>query len=317
MTLAQTQSAENQSHPLAADVYASRQSPTADIRERHDPVVHSSEPPTQGLTAEQAQFYDQNGYLFIERLFSEAEVQRFREELDRMAASDEIRAMEEAITEPNSGAVRSIFRAHELSPLFARLCRDPRILHIAEYLLGDRTYIHQSRINFKPGFFGKEFYWHSDFETWHMEDGMPRMRALSVSISLTDNTEFNGPLIVIPESHRRYVVCIGETPEDHYKESLKRQEYGVPDPDSLTQLVDAGGMTSVKGAAGSVVFFDCNMMHGSNSNISPYPRSNVFYVYNSVENALVDPFCGLKPRPEFIAARRVEPLEAQPLESPG
>jgi ectoine hydroxylase len=29
----------------------------------------------------------------------------------------------------------------------------------------------------------------------------------------------------------------------------------------------------------------------------------VFFVYNSVENALTQPFCGLKPRPEHIAAR--------------
>ena len=53
---------------------------------------------------------------------------------------------------------------------------------IAEQILGSQVYIHQSRVNLKPGFKGKEFYWHSDFETWHIEDGMPRMRALSCSI---------------------------------------------------------------------------------------------------------------------------------------
>ena len=61
-----------------------------------------------------------------------------------------------------------------------------------------------------------------------------------------------------------------------------------------------------------MVFFDCNTMHGSNSNISPFARSNVFFVYNSVENALTRPYCGLKPRPEHIAARAsfeaIEPL---------
>src|SRR3546814_10756649 len=44
-----------------------------------------------------------------------------------------------------------------------------------------------SRLNYKPGFKGKEFYWHSDFETWHVEDGMPQMRALSMSILLAEN----------------------------------------------------------------------------------------------------------------------------------
>lgn len=63
----------------------------------------------------------------------------------------------------------------------------PRLLDIAQFLLDDEVYIHQSRLNYKPGFRGKEFYWHSDFETWHVEDGMPRLRALSISITLTEN----------------------------------------------------------------------------------------------------------------------------------
>ncbi|KAG0905922.1 hypothetical protein G6F65_023316 [Rhizopus arrhizus] len=65
--------------------------------------------------------------------------------------------------------------------------------------------------------------------------------------------------------------------------------------------------------AGSVVFFDCNTMHGSNSNISPWPRANVFMVYNSMENTLNPPKYGLTPRPEHIATRKgfkaVTPLD--------
>ncbi|HAW29150.1 MAG TPA: ectoine hydroxylase, partial [Planctomycetaceae bacterium] len=49
--------------------------------------------------------------------------------------------------------------------------------------------------------------------------------------------------------------------------------------------------------------FDCNTMHGSNGNITPYPRSNLFFVYNSIWNQLANPFCNQKPRPEFIASR--------------
>src|SRR5690606_14002734 len=142
---------------------------------------------------------------------------------------------------------------------------------------------HQSRVNFKPAFVGKEFYWHSDFETWHVEDGLPRMRALSISINLTDSTDLNGPLMVIPGSRRSFVACVGETPENHYQESLRRQQYGVPDPRVLTELAQTGIVTA-KGKAGSVVLFDCNAMHGSNSNITPFPRCSLFIVYNSVEN---------------------------------
>ncbi len=80
-------------------------------------------------------------------------------------------------------------------------------------------------------------------------------------------------------------------------------EVGVPDDASLRKLVEAGGIAAPTGPAGSVTFFDCNLMHGSNSNITPLPRSNVFVVYNSVHNRPVQPFCGLAPRPNFIAER--------------
>src|SRR3546814_19518215 len=73
---------------------------------------------------------------------------------------------------------------------------------------------------------------------------MPRMRALSISVTLTDNLETNGPLMVMPGSHRTFVACVGATPEDHYKSQLKPQDYGVPDDESLTRLAPARGLSS-------------------------------------------------------------------------
>src|SRR3546814_17628662 len=97
---------------------------------------------------------------------------------------------------------------------------------------------------------------------------MPLLRALSISVTLTDNCAPNGPLMVIPGSHRRFLSCVGETPDDHYKKSLKQQDVGVPDDESLTRLVAEGGIVTTTGKAGSVVLFDCNLMHGSNGNIT-------------------------------------------------
>jgi ectoine hydroxylase len=77
----------------------------------------------------------------------------------------------------------------------------------------------------------------------------------------------------------------------------------VPDPENLTELIEALGVIAPTGLAGSVTLFECNTMHGSNSNITPFPRSNIFVVYNSLENKLLEPFCGLVSRPNFIAER--------------
>jgi ectoine hydroxylase len=294
------------------DPYESRRGRTPEIGRRLDPVVHAGKADRGPLTRAQITHYDHTGYLEIDNLFSATELRTLQAELDRLRAAPDGIDRATLITEPGGDELRSIFAIHEQSTLFARLASDERLANIARYLLGDEVYIHQSRLNYKPGFFGKEFYWHSDFETWHIEDGMPRMRALSMSLALTENTPYNGPLMVIPGSHRHYARCVGETPDDHYKQSLRKQEYGVPDPGSLQKLYEEGGIVAPTGSAGKLVLFDCNLMHGSNSNISPLPRSNVFLVYNAVDNRLATPFGGKPPRPEFIATRKtfkpIEPL---------
>lgn len=287
----------------ADDRYPSRVADKPARLNRKDPVVYSEWTPESPLTKEQSDFYEQNGYIFLENFFNETELSIWREELARLQESYRDQEAAHVIREPAGKEVRSIFAVHAQNDIFKSLAKHPKLLAITQYLLGSETYIHQSRINYKPGFTGKEFYWHSDFETWHVEDGMPLMRALSCSIALTDNHPYNGPLMVIPGSHKSFISCVGRTPEQHFKESLRKQEYGVPDPDSLAKLADEGGIQMPVGKAGSVLLFDCNLMHGSSSNISPYPRSNVFMVYNSVANKLREPYSGQQPRPGYIATR--------------
>lgn len=296
----------------AADRYRSRHAAQPSITDRLDPVVYGRAE-TGPLDAGQLGFYQDNGYLSIDQLFGPTELADCLTELQRLRSDDKAKDAPEAVIEPESRELRSIFAVHHSSAVLRALCHHPRVVAIARQLLGSEVYIHQSRINYKNGFRGKEFFWHSDFETWHVEDGVPAMRMVSCSISLTPNTEHNGPLMLIPGSHHRFVSCVGATPEDNYRASLKRQEVGVPDDTSLTQLVHEFGIASPLGATGSVTFFECNTMHGSNSNITPLPRSNVFVVYNSVENTPVAPFCGLAPRPNFIAERQ----DFTPLTLPG
>ncbi|WP_291013565.1 ectoine hydroxylase [Hydrogenophaga sp.] len=298
--------------PTAADRYPSRIAPEPRISDRLDPVVHGNAD-AGPLSASQLRYFEDNGYLNDHTLFSEAELVGYQTELQRLRSDPQVKTAAEAVIEPQSLELRSLFAVHRSSDVLRQLCHHPRLVAIARQLLGSEVYIHQSRINYKNGFRGKEFFWHSDFETWHVEDGMPAMRALSCSISLTPNTEHNGPLMLMPGSHHRFVSCVGATPDNHYRESLRRQEVGVPDDEGLRQLAHEFGIASPKGLAGSVTFFDCNTMHGSNSNITPMPRSNVFVVYNSVHNTPVNPFCGLAPRPNFIAERKdFRPLSLNP-----
>ncbi|MBX7470151.1 MULTISPECIES: ectoine hydroxylase [unclassified Streptomyces] len=283
----------------AQDLYPTRGSAEV-ITPRQDPVVWG---PSAGLES-----FEQDGFLAIEDLLSDDEVALYRSELERLIADPSVRADERSIIEPQSQSVRSVFEVHRISEIFARLVRDERVVGTARRILGSDVYVHQSRINVKPGFGASGFYWHSDFETWHAEDGLPRMRTVSVSIALTENHDTNGGLMIMPGSHLDFLGCEGATPKDNYKKSLQMQDAGTPSDEALTKMADRHGIKLFTGRAGSATWFDCNAMHGSGDNITPFPRSNVFIVFNSVENAAEEPFAAPIRRPEFIGARDFTPV---------
>jgi ectoine hydroxylase len=289
------------------DRYPTRLQHATEPIDRTEPTVWSAS--TDGpIDAATLASHETKGYSFIENLLSPAEVRAYWEELQRLSADDAIKNNERTIVEKESNEVRSIFEVHLISELIAELVRDPRVLDRARQILGSEVYVHQSRVNYMPGFKGKGFYWHSDFETWHAEDGMPLPRAVSISIALTENYPFNGGLMVMPGSQRTFVPCVGATPDNHYQASLREQEIGVPSQADLTKLATTYGIDQFTGPPGSALMFDSNIMHGSGNNITPFPRSNIFVVFNSVENALVDPFAASSPRPSFIASRVFDPL---------
>ncbi|MFD4724371.1 ectoine hydroxylase [Streptomyces seoulensis] len=290
-----------------ADLYPSRGATEVRVP-RKDPVVWGS-PSTPGpIQAAELEGFERDGFLTVDQIITPAEVQVYRRELDRLVGDPAVRADERSIVEPQSGEIRSVFEVHRLSELFANLVHDERVVGRARQILGSEVYVHQSRINVKPGFGASGFYWHSDFETWHAEDGLPNMRTVSVSIALTENYDTNGGLMIMPGSHKTYLGCAGATPKDNYKKSLQMQDAGTPSDEALTDLAGEHGIRLFTGAAGSATWFDCNCMHGSGDNITPFPRSNVFIVFNSVENTAVEPFAAPVRRPEFIGARDFTPV---------
>ena len=288
---------------FGTDNYPTRLRNEERVSERRDPVLWSDWTEDAPISRAEAASYEEKGYLVRKDLFSADEVRKLVETSAELRANGRRIRGEDLVTEPESDAVRTVFRLDEHSDVFARLAADERLADVARFLLGDEVYLHQSRLNYKPGFTGKEFYWHSDFETWHAEDGMPRMRAVSASVLLTDNTALNGPLMLIPGSHRQFIACRGETPDANHESSLKKQEIGVPSHGVLEKLAAEAGLDAATGPAGTVIFFECNTLHASNGNVTPFPRSNAFFVYNAMSNRPRAPFAAARPRPAFLASR--------------
>ena len=276
-------------------------------------MVHGDGLYADALDAAQLERYERDGFLLLEDLLSPGEVRALAAEVERMTRDPSIMRREEAITEPGSNAVRSIFMVHVLNPVLARLTRDPRLVNVARQILGSEVYVHQSRANMKPGFRAGVLL------AFGLRDlarrGQHARHAGAELLGAADRQQ---------RQQRPVDAGAGFAPAVHFLRRPDAQqtlqavaqegEYGVPDPVSLQLLVEQGGIQAMTAKAGSVVFFDCNTMHGSNSNISPWPRANVFMVYNSMENTLGPPKYGLTPRPEHIATRKafkaVTPLDA-------
>jgi ectoine hydroxylase len=280
---------------------------------RQEPVIHGDGIRHRDgpLSAADLSRFDKDGFLILENFFQPREVRAFLDDMEAYQQDPATLNRPEVITEADSANIRSIFGIHRLSSRFDALTRDSRLLDMARQLLGSDVYIHQSRLNRKPAFRGRGFDWHSDFETWHAEDGMPAMRCVSVSVSLTENNDLNGPLLLVPGSHLIFYPTLGKTPERYWETSLRRQNIGVPEVTHLAEATRHRGIVPARGGPGTVTLFECNTLHASSENLSPTPRSNLFFVYNSLENQLTAPYAAPAPRPEWLATRDcVQALEA-------
>ena len=94
--------------------------------------------------------------------------------------------------------VRRIKTPHKFLPAFERLTRHPRLLAVLQALLGPAVRLHGSKLNMKSPKYGSPVEWHQDWAFYpHTNDDI-----LAVGIMLDDATSDNGPLMVVPGSHR-------------------------------------------------------------------------------------------------------------------
>ena len=254
------------------------------------------------LTLEQRNRFEKEGYLFFPSLFSQEEVQYL------VATVPELyeRREEYNYREKKGNVVRTNFAAHLYSKPFAKLARHPRMIKPVEDLLQENLYMHQFKINGKMAFEGDVWQWHQDYGTWFNDDLMPTSRAMNVAVFLDEVTEFNGPLLFIPGSHKKGVIKA--------KHDLTTTSYPLwtIDNDLIKQLIDrAGGIksgiVSPKGPAGSMIIFHSCLVHASSNNLSPFNRISVYLSLCAVTNHI-----RRFKRKEYIAHRDFTPIKCLP-----
>ena len=215
------------------------------------------------------------------------------------------------VTEEDGVTVRGLHGTHLRNEVIAKLCRHPILLDTAKQILGHEVYVHQFKLNIKAAFVGDPWEWHQDMTFYHREDELPAPDFLTIAVFLDDVNEFNGPLTVIPSSHKKgfcestkHTIATYDKQNDWLSNTTSKLRYTV-DRTLLRKLVQQHGLDAPKGRAGDCVVFHANLFHASGVNISPFDRRVAFISYNSVKNL---PKRTRAPRPEFLAARCFDPL---------
>ncbi|WP_103071993.1 phytanoyl-CoA dioxygenase family protein [Aquimarina sediminis] len=259
---------------------------------------------TQQQQQQQIDQYHDQGFLLIEDIFTKEEIHLMNKELPSILEDDSPRKVKES-----NGEIRSYYGAHQVNDIYKRLSSKKKLIDPVMQILESKVYIHQTKINFKKALRGEWWEWHQDYPYWKIEDGMTSPRVISVMIYLDDVTEFNGPLMVIPGSHKSGIASFDD--KQKFTSNVEKAtwtganlKYTI-DRSILKKGFEEDNVISVPGKAGSALFFHGNIFHASNCNISPFDRKTYIVTYNSVNNVLdrVE-----KERPEYLSERDVTPI---------
>ncbi len=219
------------------------------------------------LTQDQKQFYDDNGYLLIEDAVTPEQLARLQEitrnlvEASRaFTESDDIYDLDEGHSAEAPRLTR-IKLPHKQHPFYDEILKNSGVTAVLRDLLGDNATLLTSKLNTKAPGGGAAVEWHQDWAFYpHTNDDL-----LAFGLMLEDVTPENGPLQVIPGSHRGPVLS-------HHMNGVFCGAVNPEDPD-----FDSSKAVTLTGRAGSMSVHHVRMLHGSAPNLSDRPRYILFY----------------------------------------
>jgi ectoine hydroxylase-related dioxygenase (phytanoyl-CoA dioxygenase family) len=215
--------------------------------------------------------YRQTGYLMVPGVLEPDMLARARAALDELVANASSVSQHTDVYDLEPGhsssdpRVRRIKLPHTHTPLFWELANYPRMVSILEKLLGPSgVRLHGSKINLKEPHHGSPVEWHQDWAFYpHTNDDL-----LAVGVLLDDASIENGPLLVVPGTHKG-PVWDHHAPEGYF--------CGAMDP--TRKEVDFDSAVPLMGKAGTMSFHHVRLVHGSAQNVSDRARRLLLYEY--------------------------------------
>lgn len=214
------------------------------------------------LTAEQKQFYADNGYVVVPGLLSPDEAAFYRKEAHdlsaRLSAIRNIDASWGSAAAEAMGKKTSLLHCHDVqfqSAAFTRLLANEKLAEAASDIIGPNVQLHHTKMFIKPPEKGAPFPMHQDAPFFPHEN-----HSMIAAIVHFDDAPLNrGCVRVVPGSHKR-----GMLPHDSEGAwHLSPNEYPVADA------------LPIEARAGDVLFFSYLTIHGSGINESDEARTTV------------------------------------------
>lgn len=218
------------------------------------------------LTQEQIESYHRQGYLAVEDVFSEAEIEKARAVVGEFVERSRAVTTHDTVydLEPGHSAeeprVRRLKEPCSLHPIFRQMGWSDRVLDRVAALIGPEIRHQTSKLNLKAAGFGSPIEWHQDFAFYpHTNDDL-----LAVGLALDDCTLENGCMLMLPGSHHGPIY-------DHHQEGIF---VGAIDVRKVGLDVERAVPVPVR--AGGITLHHCRMLHASAPNTSAQPRRICF-----------------------------------------
>jgi ectoine hydroxylase-related dioxygenase (phytanoyl-CoA dioxygenase family) len=225
------------------------------------------------------QYFQEHGYVAMERVFSDDEVQRMRKEADDILelilnSSNSLERQSGRLDLVRNEAgflVRKIQPINDLSLYLSQISADSRLLDPMRALMNEEPILMEEKLNYKQPLSGLSFGFetkprgtdrfpvHNDW-AYYRAQNYPQ-GIISSAITLDDCPAESGPIHIWPGTHKSHL--------EHESVDIGLQVQ--------PGLVDFEGGEDLLLPAGSVAFFSSLLVHNSRPNTSGKPRRMMIY----------------------------------------
>ena len=216
------------------------------------------------LSAEQIEFFNENGYLERIRILDDDQIETLRTELPSLmdAENPAHDLLYEFNSNESADPTKILFHAlgaWRISPAFHDLLWLPAFVIPASQLLGGAVRFWHDQLFVKPAHDGGVVIWHQDYSYWTRTKPMAH---LTCWIGLDDSTTENGCLHYVPRSHKWNLLPREDFANDMDKirEALTKEQLSEFEP------------VAIELKKGECSFHHPMMVHGSFANTSDRPR---------------------------------------------